>query len=91
MDDSCLALEEIRRVGITGEFLSSDHTLTHFRGAFFEPKILTRAQRSAASENQNLVFRAEKFVERLLASDREPLLEEGIERELMKIEKRYSE
>jgi trimethylamine--corrinoid protein Co-methyltransferase len=91
VDDSCLALEEIRRVGITGEFLSSDHTLTHFRGAFFEPKILIRAQRSAASENESLVLRAEKFVERLLASDREPLLEEGIERELMKIEKRYSE
>jgi trimethylamine--corrinoid protein Co-methyltransferase len=91
VDDSCLALEEIRRVGITGEFLSSNHTLTHFRGAFFEPRILTRAQRSAAGENQSLVFRAEKVVERLLASDRAPILEEAVERELIKIEKKYSE
>jgi len=91
VDDSSLALEEIRRVGITGEFLSSDHTLTHFRGAFFEPKILIRAQRSTASENENLIRRAEKFVERVLALNREPILEEGIERELMKIEKKYSE
>ena len=91
VDDSSLALEEIRRVGIAGEFLSSDHTLAHFRGAFFEPKILIRAQRSTASENESLIRRAEKTVERLLASDREPLLEEGVERELMKIEKKYSE
>jgi len=86
-----LALEEIRKAGISGEFLSSDHTLTHFRGAFFEPKILIRAQRSAVSENESLVIRAERVVERLLASYREPLLEEEVERELMKIEKKYSE
>jgi trimethylamine--corrinoid protein Co-methyltransferase len=91
VDDSSLALDEIRRVGIAGEFLSSDHTLTHFRGAFFEPKILIRAQRSPASENESLIRRAEKTVEHLLASDREPILDEGAERELMKIEKKYSE
>ena len=91
VDEPSLALEEIRKAGISGEFLSSDHTLTHFRGAFFEPKILTRAQRSAASENESLVLKAEKVVERILASDREPILDENAERELMKIEKRYSE
>jgi trimethylamine--corrinoid protein Co-methyltransferase len=91
VDDSSLALEEIRRVGITGGFLSSDHTLAHFRGAFFEPRVLIRAQRSPASEKESLVLKAEKSVERILASDREPILEEEVERELMKIEKRYSE
>jgi trimethylamine--corrinoid protein Co-methyltransferase len=91
VDESSLALEEIRRVGITGEFLSSGHTLAHFRGAFFEPKILTRAQRSPTSENESLVARAEKTVERLLAADGEPLLGKDVETELMKIEKKYSE
>jgi trimethylamine--corrinoid protein Co-methyltransferase len=91
VDDSSLAIEEIRRVGITGEFLSSGHTFTHFRGAFFEPRILIRAQRSAASENESLISRAEKTVERLLASDREPILGKEVEKELMKIERKYSE
>ena len=35
-----LALDEIRKVGICGQFLNSDHTLAHFRGAFFEPAVL---------------------------------------------------
>ena len=91
VDDQSLALHEIRRIGITGEFLSSDHTLAHFRGAFFEPKILVRAQRSSACEKEEMVRRAEKMVERFLSSDKEPILEEQTQRELMKIEKKYSE
>jgi len=91
VDDQSLALDEIRRTGITGEFLSSDHTLAHFRGAFFEPKILVRAQRSPANEKEEMVRRAGKMVERFLSSDKEPILEEEAERELMKIEKKYSE
>jgi trimethylamine--corrinoid protein Co-methyltransferase len=91
VDAPSLALEEIRRVGITGEFLSSEHTLAHFRGAFFEPKILARAQRSPVAEKESLVRRAEKTVEHILSSDKEPILEQETERELMKIEKKYSE
>jgi trimethylamine--corrinoid protein Co-methyltransferase len=91
VDDQSLALDEIRRIGITGEFLSSDHTLAHFRGAFFEPKILVRAQRSPTSEKEEMVRKAEKMVERFLSSAKEPILEEKVERELMKIEKKYSE
>ncbi len=90
VDDQSLAFDEIRRIGISGEFLSSDHTLAHFRGAFFEPKILVRAQRSPDSEKEEMIRRAEKRVERFLSSDQEPILEEETERELMKIEKRYS-
>ncbi len=90
VDAPSLALEEIRQVGITGEFLSSEHTLAHFRGAFFEPKILARAQRSPATEKESMVRRAEKTVEHILSSDKEPILEQETERELMKIEKKYS-
>lgn len=91
VDDETIALDEIRRVGISGEFLSSEHTLSHFRGAIFEPKILFRAQRSQGSEGEDMARRAEKVVERILSSDWEPILEPETEKELMKIEKRYSE
>ena len=37
VDDESIALDEIRKVGISGEFMSSEHTLAHFRGAIFEP------------------------------------------------------
>jgi trimethylamine--corrinoid protein Co-methyltransferase len=91
VDDDSIALDEIRRIGISGQFLSSDHTLAHFRGAIFEPKILVRTQRTPKSEEEDMVRKAEKAVERILASEREPILEPEVERELLRIEKRYSE
>ena len=90
VNEETLALDEIRKVGICGEFLSSEHTLDHFRGAFFEPTVLLRMQRSRAGEEDNITRRAEKTVERILLSDREPILEEEVERELLRIEERYS-
>ena len=91
VDDESIALDEIRRSGISGEFLSSEHTLSHFRGAIFEPKILVRAQRSQRVEGEDMVQRAERAVEQVLSSDREPILEPEVERELLRIEKRYSD
>ena len=89
VNDETLALDEIRRVGISGGFLGSEHTLAHFRGAFFEPSVLVRMQRSSGEE-ENIVRRAEKTVQRILSSHREPILEEDVEKELLKIEERYS-
>lgn len=91
VDDESIALDEIRKVGISGEFMSSEHTLAHFRGAIFEPRILVRTQRSQKGEGEDMVRKAEKAVEQVLASEREPILEPEVERELLRIEKRYSE
>ena len=91
VDDESIALDEIRKVGISGEFMSSEHTLAHFRGAIFEPRILVRTQRSQKGEGEDMVRKAEKAVEQVLASEQEPILDPEVERELLRIEKRYSE
>ncbi len=91
IDDDSIALDEIRRIGISGQFLSSDHTLAHFRGAIFEPRVLVRTQRAQKGEGEDMIWKAEKTVERILASEREPVLEPEVERELLRIEKRYSQ
>lgn len=91
VDEESLALEEIRKVGICGQFLSSEHTLAHFRGAFFEPRLLVRKQRSPQGEEESILKRAERRVEKILSSEREPILEKEVERELLKIEKKYSD
>jgi trimethylamine--corrinoid protein Co-methyltransferase len=90
VDDESVALDEIRKVGISGEFMSSEHTLAHFRGAIFEPQILVRVQRSFTAEGDNMVGRAEKTVEQVLSSKREPVLDPQAEKELLRIEKKYS-
>lgn len=90
-DDDSIALDEIRKVGISGGFLSSEHTFAHFRGAIFEPKLLVRKQRTSVEKDENMIERAEQAVEKILSSQREPLLKEDVEKELLRIEKRYSE
>ncbi len=86
-----LALDEIRRVGITGEFMSSPHTYEHFRGSIFEPRLGVRLQRSLADERSNLIARAEDRVETLLSSPRPPTMGEEMREELLKIEKTYAQ
>jgi len=84
-----LAVEEIRNVGITGSFLATDHTLSHFRDSLYMPKLLIREQRANAGELDHLVARAEDEVGHLLDAPREPILEDHVEKELLKIEKMY--
>jgi trimethylamine--corrinoid protein Co-methyltransferase len=90
-DEESLALEEIRRVGICGSFLDTDHTFTHFREEVFLPERLVRVQRMSADERADLVSRAEDRVDEILAGRTEPILEEKVEQELLAIEKRYAE
>ncbi|MBN2553404.1 MAG: trimethylamine methyltransferase family protein [Spirochaetales bacterium] len=90
-DEESLAVEEVRRVGICGSFLDTDHTFSHFREQVFLPECLVRVQRMSADERADLVSRAEDRVEAILARDRAPVLDEAAERELLAIEKRYGE
>jgi len=89
-DEASLAVEEVRRVGICGSFLDSDHTFAHFREEVFLPELLVRVQRMSAGERADLVTRAEDRVESILSGSRQPILDEETERELLAIEKRYS-
>jgi trimethylamine---corrinoid protein Co-methyltransferase len=89
-DEESLAVEEIRRVGICGSFLDTDHTFSHFREEVFLPERLVRVQRMSAGDRADLVSRAEDRVDEILAAAAEPILDEKTERELLAIEKRYA-
>ncbi len=90
VNEETLALREIRRAGISGEFVSSPHTYEHFRGTIFEPRLAVRLQRSLAEAGTTMTGRAEEQVEKLLSAPRLPILDEKTREELLKIEKRYS-
>lgn len=91
VNEETLALDEIRRVGIAGEFMSSPHTLQHFRGNIFEPKLAIRLQRPLADERSSLIAKAEDRVDDLLATPRPPTMDEAARKELLRIEARYSQ
>ncbi len=90
VNEETVALDEIRRVGITGEFMSSPHTYQYFRGSIFEPRLGIRLHRSNASERDTLIARAEDRVEAILTTPRPPTMDEETRNELLKIEDRYS-
>lgn len=90
VNEETIALDEIRRVGITGEFMSSPHTYQYFRGSIFEPRLGIRLHRSNASERDTLIARAEDRVEAILTTPRPPTMDEETRNELLKIESRYS-
>lgn len=90
VNEESLAVEEIRKVGITGSFLATDHTLNHFKHSLYMPKLLVREQRANAGELDQLVARAENEVEYLLAAPCEPILDDYAEKELLRIEQRYN-
>jgi len=90
VDETSLAVEEIRRVGIAGSFLESDHTLEHFRGAIFEPRLLVRVQRPSSGASPDLVEAARERVRAVLAEPPQPQLSEEEARELERIERHYA-
>lgn len=46
VNDESLALNVTRETGIAGSFLDHEHTLEHFRGELFEPRLLFRKRRA---------------------------------------------
>ena len=72
--EETLAVDITRDVGISGEFLSEEHTLDHFRTEFFDPSILFRERRSAWQEggSKSLHEAAEAKADEMIA---EPLPE----------------
>ena len=64
-----LALDCTRRVGIAGSFMEDDHTLEHYRGAFFEPRLLCRQRRAVWRDRgaSDLAVRAETVAAELAA------------------------
>jgi len=81
-----MALDLIDEVGPGGEFLTSDHTLRHFRENWF-PKLLLRNPYDAwdKSGRLDLGARANARVKRILAGHSPRPLEERLQAELREL------
>ncbi|MBM4425121.1 MAG: trimethylamine methyltransferase [Chloroflexi bacterium] len=69
ISDDTLALDLIDEIGPDGEFLSTDHTLTHFRNRWY-PRLIERYDYSGWVENgsKTMLDRAAEQVEEILSS-----------------------
>jgi len=77
VSDDSLALNTIHAVGPGGIFLDADHTLEHFRGAFFSPRIGIRQsfEQWQAQGARDVLERARNRWETMLKAYQEPVLE----------------
>ena len=91
VNDETLALDLVRAVGIAGSYLSSDHTLAHFREVLYQPDILCRLRRVhwQAQGMKDLVAVAREKAQEILASAQAPLLADDVLKELANIERAY--
>ena len=69
-------MDVVREVGSAGDFLSHEHTLSHFRTEFFEPQILCRRRHDDWQQQggRRLSDEAESRVDAILAAERSPCL-----------------
>lgn len=86
-----LALQVIKSTGISGDYLSHEHTLDNFRTELFEPELLFRQRREVweAGGRTTLNDRAEARADELLKNPLVPCLTDGQQKELKSIETEY--
>lgn len=72
VDDDTLAVDVIRQVGPGGDFLTTDHTLDHFRREHYLPQVLDRDPASTVFEgtHEDILARSKRKAERILESHR---------------------
>ncbi len=91
VSDETLALAVTREVGIAGEFLGHEHTMTHFRNEFFEPSLAWRRRRAewTAAGAPALSQRAEQIADELMARERPPCLNDSQRHALLELEREF--
>lgn len=92
INDETLALDLIDKVGPDGQFMDSDHTLTHFRDRWY-PSLIERSNYDGwiAKGGQDLGQRAAARVERILSEHKTEPLPTDIQNRLREIVQRAKE
>ncbi len=82
VDEASLALDVIRQTGPGGEFLTSSHTLKHFRTLLFQPKIAPRKTDSPQSYRNDFERLIEKELNRLEETYGTPDMPKNVQNEM---------
>lgn len=93
VSDETLAASVIRQLGRSAEYLEHPHTLTHFKTEYYFPHVTNRRSRSAweAAGRPSIVDSARQRIAELMARPRRSIVTEAQHRELLKIEKKWTE
>ena len=83
-----LATDLIKKVGLSGDFISTDHTLEYFRTELSRGDLAVRTQRSQweADGKKTIEAAAQERLSQLLAAEPAIYLDQAQERELERLE-----
>ena len=87
VDEETLAVDLIDRVGPQGHFLTEEHTLAHFREVW-RPELFDRTMKGSPPAGKDFDARLGERTTRILEDHRPAPLDEAVEMELAKIERR---
>ena len=89
VDETSLALDVVRDVGIAGSYLETDHTFAHHRHELFSPRLLNRRPRNACPGPLHEVAAAR--ARELLAEGARPSLTEEDRKALLAVERAFAQ
>ena len=86
-DDDRLCTEAIKRIGISGNFMTDETTIKYLRSDYYEPKILNRSSREdwEKAGSKDINARAKERIRKLMAEHGPEPLDDGVKKELRKL------
>ncbi len=86
VDENTLALYVIKKVGLGGQFLDTEHTLRHFRSEFYQPGLSDRDnfENWKAKGSPQTMESANKMWKKILEEYEAPELPPDIDKDLQK-------
>lgn len=89
VNDDTLALDVIKEVGLSGDFMTTNHTIQHFRQELSRSELVTRTRRAIWEEHgaKSLEDVAQERLREILDSDPQVYLNADQEKELARIER----
>jgi trimethylamine--corrinoid protein Co-methyltransferase len=90
VNENTLAFEEIKKVGIGGEFITSEYTLKHFRENIFLSELFEHLpwEQAHSKSHKSLVEKARVKAHQLMAKEVEPLLTKEQEQAIEEVVKK---
>jgi trimethylamine--corrinoid protein Co-methyltransferase len=86
--DEALALDDIERVGPSGEFISSEHTLKYFKKETWFPTLINRMRYSewkSAAGGRSMGDYIKEKTRKLLEQTEAPVLPEEVQKQMDKV------
>jgi len=93
VSDKTIAIDVIKEVGLKGDFLTHEHTLSNFKNELYFPELIFRDKRDAWEKigSKDLIERSKEKVKKILSQKKDSYISPSQREKIIKIEKKWME